>query len=84
MPRSPFLYSKAYDGVDPSATKCDSLIAALQAGGVAQIMCVGGELDLFNSPGAPLQALIDHIAGLVVPSTNLYVHFSPGYVAWLS
>lgn len=78
----PFLYSKVYDGFDPPVNKTDSLIAKLQAGGVAQIMCVGGELDLFNSPGPPLQALIDHIAGLVVPATNLYVHFSPGYVAW--
>lgn len=78
----PFLYSKVYDGANPDPAKNDALIAALQAGGVAQIMCVGGELDLFNDPGAPLQAIIDHIAGLVVPATNLYVHFSPGYVAW--
>lgn len=77
-----FLYSKAFDPVNPTPTSCDSLIAKLQAGGVAQILCVGGELDLFNTPGATLQALIDHIAGLVVPATHLYVHFSPGYVAW--
>lgn len=80
----PFLYSKVFDGRNPPANKNDSLIAKLQAGGVAQIMCVGGELDLFNDPGPPLQAIIDHIAALVVPATNLYVHFSPGYVAWQS
>lgn len=80
----PFLYSKVYDGPNPSPTKNDSLIAALQAGGVAQAMCVGGELDLFFDPGPVLQATIDHIASLVVPATNLYVHFSPGYVAWQS
>lgn len=76
------LYSKVYDGVDPDPTKNDALIAALQAAGAAPIYSVGFELNLFNSPGAPLQALIDHIAGLVVPTSNLYVHFSEGYVAW--
>lgn len=80
----PFLLSKVYDGINPAPNACDGIIAALQAGGVAQIMCVGGELDLFNDPGPPLQGIIDHMAGLVVPATNLYVHFSPGYVAWQS
>lgn len=77
-----FLFSKDFDGSDPNPALVDPVIAGLQAGGVADIMSVGWELDLFNTPGPPIQAMIDHIAALVVPATNLYVHFSAGIVAW--
>lgn len=79
----PFLYAKGYDGVNPDPTKNDSLIGKMIAGGVAQIVCVGGELDLFNTPGPMFQALIDHVTGpLVAAGCHCYVHFSEGYVAW--
>jgi hypothetical protein len=77
-----FLYSKDFDGKDPSPTKNDALIAAMQAANAIPIASVGWELDAFNTPGPPFQALIDHITGLLVPATNCYVHFNQNIPHW--
>lgn len=78
-----FLTSKDFDPVDPNPASLDGIMAALIAGGCAPLVSVGWELDLFNTPGAPLQALIDHVTGtLVAAGTKVYVHFSAGIAAW--
>lgn len=77
-----FLTSKDFDPADPSPASLDPIMAALIAGACVPVACVGWELNLFNTPGAPLQALIDHIASVLVPTAHLYVHFSPGIAAW--
>ncbi len=63
-----FLTSKVYDPVNPDPASLDAVMAALLAGGCIPIASVGWELDLFNSPGAPLQALIDHVCAALVPA----------------
>lgn len=78
-----FLTSKVYDGKDPAPASLDAIMAALIAGACIPIASVGWELDLFNTPGATLQTLITHVTNTLVPTgCNVYVHFSPGYVAW--
>lgn len=77
-----FLASKDYDGVDPNPASLDAIMAALLAGACVPIACVGWELDLFNTPGAPIQALINHVAATLVPTANLYVHFSQWISSW--
>ena len=87
-----FLLSKVYDPFNMNGAEVapivDPVITALNAAGAADIYCVGWELNLFNDPGtaggplAPFQDLINHIAAEVVPTSPLYVHFSPGVIAW--
>lgn len=59
------------------------VIAALQAaaGGVIPWCCVGWELSLWRTP-TEVQDLINQISALVVPASNLYVHFQEGYLSF--
>jgi hypothetical protein len=58
-----------------------AVIPLLQAAGCIPWACAGWELSLFLTP-ADTQTLIDGLAALLVPGTNLYVHFQSDYIAF--
>jgi hypothetical protein len=58
-----------------------TLLPALQAAGVIPWACVGWEMDSWQSP-TQIQQIIDGIAAILVPGTNLYVHLTAGKTAW--
>jgi hypothetical protein len=77
-----FLCGKGNDSPDTGAiiAGVTPVIQALQAANVIPWACVGWELTLWLSSDQ-IQALIDAFASLLVPATNLYVHFQPGYMS---
>jgi hypothetical protein len=67
-------------------TDITPLIGLLQAAAVIPWCCVGWELSLWRSPmvadPTSVQGLVNSIAALVVPGSNLYVHFQEGYLSF--
>lgn len=57
------------------------VMQACQAAGVIPWASVGWELSLWRTP-TEVQQLIDAMAPILVPGTNLYVHFQQDYIAF--